>query len=135
MNLNWFVIAQWLSVPPALCALLLPFTHLIPSHAFDKSWPDHARYHLTWAAAKLFALGINQLFLIAFPLRGKEQWCWFAMASNLIFGGLSILVASHIQHGPIPPFQHHDRSTKFVAICMLSGILGLALSFGPLFLQ
>jgi hypothetical protein len=88
-----------------------------------------------WAAGKLFAIGVCQLLLIIFPFRGGERWSWFAMASNLLFGGLSLVPASRIVHGPIPTLNKHDRSTQVVAACMLSGILGLVLGFGPMFIR
>jgi len=48
------------------------FTILLPSHAFDKSWPVHARFYLTWAAGKLLGLGIGELLLVHFPLRAGD---------------------------------------------------------------
>jgi len=135
MTSKRLTLAAWLSVPAALYAIVAPFAQLLPSHAFDKSWPAHARFHLTWAAGKLLAIGISSLLLIVFPLRAGQRWGWFALASNLLFGGMSILPASRLQHGPIPPLDKHDHSTQVVALCMLSGILGLALAFRPCFSQ
>ena len=132
MNQNRLRIAALMSMPAALLALVAPLTELLPSHAFDKSWPVHARYHLTWAAGKLFALGVNQLLLIIFPFRAGQRWSWFALASNLLFGGLIIIPASRIQHGSIPPFEKHDRITKFSVLCVLLAILGLVISYGPI---
>ncbi len=123
---------SWLCIPFALYAILAPFLLLLPSHAFDKSWPDHARFHLLWASGKLFAIGTNQYLLVRYGLRSGKPWVWYALASNLIFGGMTIVPASRIAHGPIPPFQSHDRSTKLAVFVFLSGIVGLALSFPAL---
>jgi hypothetical protein len=65
-------LATWLFTAAGLYMIVAPFTILLPSHAFDKSWPVHARFHLTWAAGKLLGLGIGELLLAHFPLRAGD---------------------------------------------------------------
>jgi len=108
---------------------------LIPEHAFDKSWTSHQRYHITWAAGKLLALGINQVLLARIPLRRGETWSWFGLTANFLFGGLSILVASRLQVGPLRPFRTHDRPTQIAFLAMISTALGHAIAYEPLFRQ
>jgi len=126
-------LAVWLSFPLAICGLVVPWAMILPSHAFDKSWPAHARFHATWGAAKLFALGVTQLMIIIFPFSRGERWSWFALATIVLFGGVSIYPASRLQHGPVVPFSHHDRSTRLIVLCLLAGMLGLGLSVYPMF--
>lgn len=126
-------LASWLLALPGVYAAIAPFNSLIPDHAFDQSWSPHARFHVTWAAGKLFALGINQIILALIPLRDRQQWSWFALASNLIFGGLIVPVAVRVQIGPLRPLHTHDRATRLQFLGWLSSILGLALAFGPVF--
>ena len=126
-------LASWLCALPGAYAIIAPFTLLIPEHAFDKSWTPHQRYHITWAAGKLLALGINQVLLAIIPLRRRQRWCWFALTANFLLGGLSILVASRLQVGPIPPLRTHDRATRLAFASMISTAIGLALAFAPLF--
>jgi hypothetical protein len=114
-------------------AVITPFALLIPSHAFDMSWPPHAKFHLYWASSKLFALGISHLLIALFPLRDAQPWSWFALLANLVFGGLSIIPASRIAHGPIAPLSGHNRSTLLALLTFLSTILGLALAFPAIF--
>ena len=126
-------LATWLCALPGAYAIIAPFTMLIPEHAFDTSWTPHQRYHITWAAGKLLALGINQVLLAFIPLRRRQRWSWFALTANFIFGGLSILVASRLQVGPLRPFHTHDRPTRLAVVAMVSTAVGLALAYLPLF--
>ena len=127
------VVASWLCIPMAVYAMVAPFAILLPSHAFDKTWPPHAKFHLFWASGKLLALGTGQLFLALFGLPSGKRWTWYAMVSNILFGGLSMIPASYIAHGPIPPFQLHDRSTKLVVITFLSAAIGLMFAMPSVF--
>jgi hypothetical protein len=127
-------LSKWLLMPLALCGLLVPPLLIIPNHAFDTSWPMHARFHVIWGAAKLFALGITQSLLILFPYSRGEPWSWFALASNLVFGGMSIGLASRVAQGPVPPWRDHDRSTHLMIICLVLSALGLTLGVEPVFL-
>ena len=126
-------VASWLCLPSAVYALVAPFALLLPSHAFDKTWPPHARFHLFWASGKLFALGTTQFFLARFGLPSGERWTWYALVSGLLFGGLSIIPASRIAHGPIAPMHSHDRSTNLAAFAMISAVVGLTLAFPAIF--
>ena len=125
--------ASWLCLAPGIFSVIAPFALLIPSHSFDRSWPAHARFHVTWGAGKLLALGVNQILLSVFGLRRGLAWAWVGLAANLIFGGLVLVPASRLHHGPIAPVASHDHSTRLGALTLLLGLLGLALSAGPLF--
>lgn len=125
--------AVWLSVPLALCGLLVPVLLIIPNHAFDMTWPMHARFHVIWGAGKLFALGMSQMLIIVFAFSRGERWSWFALASNMLFGGMSIGVASRVAQGPVPPWREQDRSTRLMIVCLLTAALGLALGVPPIF--
>lgn len=120
-------VGSWLCIPFTIYAILAPFLILLPSHAFEESWPDHAKFHLYWASGKLFAIGINQYLLARYGLREGKPWVWYALASNLIFGGMAIVPASRIAHGPILPFHSHDNATKLAVFTFLCGIAGLVL--------
>lgn len=126
-------VASWLCIPSAIYAMVAPFALLLPSHAFDKTWPPHARFHLFWASGKMFALGITQFFLARSGLPSGKRWTWYALASNLLFGGLSIIPASRIAHGPIAPFRSHDRTTKLAIVALLSTVLGLLIAIPAIF--
>lgn len=133
MNDRRLVVASWLCIPMAVYAMVAPFALLLPSHAFDKTWPPHAKFHLYWASGKLFAVGTGQLFLALFGLPSGKRWTWFALLSNILFGGLSIVPASRVAHGPIAPFRSHDRSTKLAGIAFLLAAVGLVLAFPAVF--
>ena len=121
-------LAACLLTPVGVCALVTPVTHLLPSHARDRTWPAHARFHLTWAAGKLFALGCSILALAWVPLRRGERWAWWATFANLAFGGAAVIPASRFQHGPIASWKDHDRSTRFMGIALASALSGLILA-------
>lgn len=106
---------------------------LLPEHAADKTWPAHARFHVSWAAGKLFALGINQILLALIPFRAGQKWSWFALASNFVFGGLSIIPSSRIHMGPLGPFRLHDTSTKLIILSWIASIIGLAIGYREMF--
>jgi hypothetical protein len=126
-------LAAWLCGLPGAYGVIAPFVTIIPNHVLDKSWSAHARFHATWASGKLLALGICQILLAAYPLRARERWSWFALASNFVFGGLSILFASRVQVGPLRPLRTHDWPTRFAVLGMLSTLVGLVLASGPVF--
>jgi hypothetical protein len=67
-------VASWLFTIAGVYMCVAPFALLLRSHAFDKSWPAHARFHVTWAAGKLLALGIGEILLARFPLLAGERW-------------------------------------------------------------
>ena len=126
-------VAAWLCGLPGLYGVIAPFAMLMPNHGFDKSWPSHARFHITWASGKLFALGINQMLLAWIPLRRRQGWSWFALASNYVFGGLAVPFASRLQLGPLHPLRTHDGPTKLAVAGMIASLCGLALAFTPVF--
>ncbi|HLY25733.1 MAG TPA: hypothetical protein VKQ72_05295, partial [Aggregatilineales bacterium] len=82
---------------------------------------------------KLFALGTGQLLLALFGLPSGKRWTWYAMVSNVLFGGFSMIPASRLAHGPISPFRSHDRSTKLGVITSLSAVIGLILAIPSVF--
>jgi hypothetical protein len=120
-------------LPLGLISIWSAFFQLLPDHASDKSWPHHARFHVSWAAGKLCALGINQIILALIPFRTGHKWSWFALASNFVFGGLAIVPSSLIHMGPLGPFRLHDNSTKMVLFSWMATIVGLAIGGRELF--
>jgi hypothetical protein len=128
---NRVMVASWLFTMAGVYMCVAPFTLLLPSHAFDRRWPAHARFHLTWAAGKLLALGIGEILLARYPLRAGEKWSWFGLASNTLFCGGSMILASRVQHGPIAPLWRHDRSTLLGTACLVGTIVGLLLTWWP----
>ena len=116
-------LAACLLTPVGVCALVTPVTHLLPSHSRDRTWPAHARFHLTWAAGKLFALGCSILALAWVPLRRGERWAWWATFANLAFGGAAVIPASRfstrphrIVEGPRPKHSVHGDCPRLCAL-------------------
>ena len=133
MDADLVDMSKWLLLPLAVCGLLIPPLRIIPSHAFDLTWPVHARFHAIWGASKLFALGILQALLVLIPYSRGEPWSCFALAVIVVFGGMSIGMASRVAHGPVTPVHQHDRSTRIVIVCLAMSALGLALGVEPMF--
>jgi hypothetical protein len=133
VNADPLRISALLLVPLALSGLVVPFLFIIPNHAFDPSWPMHARFHVIWGAFKLFALGIAQSLILVFAYSRGERWSWFALASNTLFGGMTIGISSWAAQGPVPPWGEHDRSTKLMITCLLCSALGLIVGIDPVF--
>lgn len=74
---------------------------LVPKHAFDMAWSDHARFHVTLAASHMFALSIVMALLAWFPFREGRRWSWFALLATTVFGlGTIPLIARWQGSGP-----------------------------------
>ena len=94
--------AVWVfTIIPLLAAVALA-VDLIPKHGFDMSWPDHARFHATWASAKFLALGIVVALIAQNALKKAERWAWWAMLSYLVIG-MGGIVPAMLWHGDGPP--------------------------------
>jgi hypothetical protein len=70
----------------------------------------------------LIAIGVLYLWLIAFPLRGREPWAWWTVAVTGFVGFLSFL--AYFGYGYLDTW--HGTATLFLLPCFL---LGLARSY------
>lgn len=94
--------ASWVFIAASVYGIVSPFADLIPKHAFDEAWPAHARFHVTWAAAKLLALSLLTALIAWFPFRRGERWSWFALGVIALLGIGGLVVAS-LWHMSGPP--------------------------------
>lgn len=111
-------IASWVFLAASIYGIVSPFADLIPKHALDASWPAHARFHVTWAAAKLLALALLTALIAWYPFRRGERWSWFALLIITVLG-IGGLVAASLWHMSGPPAHLY-----LIAAASLAAMLG-----------
>jgi uncharacterized membrane protein len=107
------------TIVPLVAAIALA-VDLIPKHGFDAAWSDHAKFHVTWAAAKFIALGIVVALIAQNAFKRDESWAWWAMATYLVIGVGGLLPAI-MWHGDGPPV----RSMIMIAIMIVLMVVAL----------
>lgn len=122
------IICSWVFILDAVFAGSAAFVDLIPNHAFDASWPAHARFHVTMAASHMFALAAITALIAWFPFRERRRWSWFALAVFTVFGfGTIPLIAQWQGSGPpIVPFT-------LIVTALIAALIALALSWKLIF--
>ena len=117
-------VAAWIFVVMAFVLGVQGIVDGLPMHGFDKSWPDHARFHVTWATASKVGFCITVGLIALIPFRRAERWSWWALLVFTIFGNLSLIPSAILQgRGPRAGFEAP------IAIGFLALIVALALSF------
>ncbi len=120
-NLN---VASWIFVVMAFVLAVQGVVDGLPMHGFDYSWPDHARFHVTWATASKVGFCITVGLIALIPFRRAERWSWWALLVFTVFGNLSLIPSAILQgSGPRAGFEVP------IAIGFLALIVALALSF------
>jgi cell division protein FtsW (lipid II flippase) len=66
----------------------------LPRHGTDLSWPDHARFHVTFAAFVQIGYCMMTATVALIPFRRRERWSWWALLGFFVFGGLSLIPAA-----------------------------------------
>lgn len=122
--------AVWVfTLVPLVAATALAFD-LIPKHGFDMSWSDHARFHVTWASAKFFALGIIVSLIAQNAFKSAERWAWWAMLIYLVVGVGGMLPAI-LWHGGAPPIRPLIMIGIMAALMVAALVLSVRESFSP----
>jgi hypothetical protein len=117
-------IASWIFVVMASLLAIQGVIDGLPMHGFDHSWPDHARFHITWATASKVGFCLTVAIIALIPLRKGERWSWWALVVFTIFGNLSLVPAAIWQgSGPRAGFEIP------IAIAFIALLVGLVLSF------
>lgn len=120
--------AHWIFVVVSIYGAIAPFADLLRKHAGDLTWPDHARFHVAWAAGLLFALALVTILLARYPLRAGEKWSWYALAIITVFGIGSLVPASiWLRSGP-PAHLYVLTGLSLVAM-----VAALVMAWRPIF--
>lgn len=94
----------WIFTLVPLIAAITLAADLLPNHGIDETWPNHAKFHATWAAAKFLALGVIVALVAQNALKSQETWAWWVMAVYLVVGFGGQLPAV-LWHGDGPPMK------------------------------
>ena len=117
-------IASWIFVVMAIVLAVQGAIDGLPMHGFDLSWPDHARFHVTWATASKVGFCITVALIALIPFRKAERWSWWALLVFTVFGNMSLIPSAMLQgSGPRAGFEVP------IAIGLIALIVALALSF------
>jgi MFS family permease len=96
-------VTSWTFAAVAAFLVLQAVGEAIPRHAFDLSWPKHARFHLTVGAGNQVGFALVALLVARLPFRRGERWSWYALLLFAVFEVL-VLVPAAVWHasGPQP---------------------------------
>lgn len=119
----------WVFTLVPLAAAVALALDLIPKHGFDPSWPEHARFHATWASAKFLALGLVVALIAQNAFRRGERWAWWAMATYLVIG-VGGMIPAMLWHRDGPPLRPLIM-TGVMALLMLIALIGTARRASP----
>ena len=120
--------AVWVfTLIPLLAAAALA-ADLIPKHGFDLSWPEHARFHATWASAKFLALGIVVALVAQNAFKQGERWAWWTMLIYLVVG-IGGMVPAMLWHGDGPPTRPLIMVGVFTVLMVVALILSAKTAF------
>jgi hypothetical protein len=118
------VTASWMFVVMALVMAIQGVVDGLPMHGVDASWPDHARFHITWATASKVGFCLTVGIVALIPLRRAERWSWWVMLIFSVFGCMSLIPAAIWQgSGPRAIFELP------IAVGFLVLVAALVLSF------
>jgi uncharacterized membrane protein len=113
----------WVFTLVPLIAAVALAADLIPKHGFDLSWPEHARFHATWASAKFLALGIIVALIAQNAFKRAERWAWWSMLLYLVVG-VGGMIPAILWHGDGPP----TRPLVMIVIMVVLMVIALFLS-------
>ena len=117
------MVAVWIFVVVSAILGLQAIVDGLPKHAFDMSWPSHARFHVTIGAASTFGLAATTILIALIPFRRGERWSWWALLSFAVFGYIALIPAT-LWHQSGPP----PGAWVLISICIAAMVLGLALT-------
>ena len=86
--------AAWIFVIVAAVVGLQGVLDGIPLHGFDLTWPDHARFHLTWATASKVGFCLTIAVVALIPFRRTERWSWWVLLAFVLLGNYSLIPAA-----------------------------------------
>jgi len=117
------VAAAWIFVVVAAVSGIQAVADAIPKHAFDMSWPDHARFHLTVGAANQLGFAVMTMLVALIPFRRGERWSWWALLGFALLSFM-VLVPASVWHGSDPP----PGAWLLIGACIAAMLLALLLT-------
>ena len=117
------IVAVWIFVVVSAILGLQALVDGLPKHAFDMSWPSHARFHVTIGAASTLGLAVTNMLIALIPFRRGERWSWWALLGFAVFGYVALVPAT-LWHQSGPP----PGAWVLIGICIAAMVLGLGLT-------
>ena len=90
-------ICAWIFVGVATIVAAQGTLEGLARHGVDLSWPDHARFHVTFAAFSQIGLSLMTATVALIPFRRRERWSWLVLSGFFLFGNLSLVPAALLQ--------------------------------------
>ena len=116
-------VAAWIFVAVAVIIAIQALADGIPRHAFDATWPDHARFHLIFGVAHQVGFCLTIIAVALIPFRQSERWSWWVLLGFTLLGNFSLLPAALWQgSGPRAGFE------ILIALIFLALLIALAIS-------
>lgn len=116
-------VAAWIFVAVGAVQGVQAVADAIPKHAFDPSWLDHARFHVTVGAANQLGFAIAAILVTLIPFRRGERWSWWVLLNFAVLSTVVLIPATIWQgSGPLP------GAWLLIGACIAAMLLGLLLT-------
>jgi peptidoglycan/LPS O-acetylase OafA/YrhL len=116
-------VAAWIFVVVSAIVGIQAIADALPKHAFDMSWPDHARFHVTVGAASQFGFALSTVLIALIPFRRGERWSWWALLSFALLG-VVVLIPATLWHDSGPP----PGAWGLIGACIVAMLVALSLT-------
>lgn len=117
--------AAWIFVAVGVIQGTQALVEAIPSHAFDATWPAHARFHLAIGAMNQIGFAIAAIVIALIPFRRSERWSWWALLAFALLSTVALIPAALWQgSGPAA------GAWVLIAACIVAMMVALVLTAG-----
>lgn len=116
-------IAAWIFVAVGVVQGVQALADALPGHAFDSTWLDHARFHVTMGVTNQLGFAIAAVAIALVPFRQRQRWSWWIL---LVFALLSTvaLIPAALWHGSGPP----AGAWVLIGACIVAMTIALAMT-------
>jgi hypothetical protein len=87
-------VSAWIFVGAATMVALQGVVDGLPRHGVDPSWPDHARFHISYSTFSQIGFCLMTAAIALIPFRRAERWSWWVLLGFVIFGNFSLVPAA-----------------------------------------
>jgi len=91
--------AAYLMVAQCIILFIIPIPEMLSGHLVLETWPDHAKFHILWAAGLLVFVALVTAWQAWFRLRKGDVFAWWLMLCFLLFVQAPVLLAKSLYVG------------------------------------
>jgi len=118
-------VATYLTIAQCLALLLYPLPEMTAGHLYYEHWPQHAKFHVLWAAGMLIFICLTTMWQAWFHLQKGHAFAWWFILGFVAFTQGSVIVAKYLYVG--------GPSWPLALLGVISPALALAISASVIF--